>query len=79
MGLNVVPNNVLFIFIMEKTHKVIDLVYADLQDPEAIETGIVGTPEECYAWVKEQGGFGYMVIPLSKPEFKKYNEGKENL
>lgn len=54
-----------FPLLKKMTHKVIDLVYHEDEGNEAF----VGTEQECYEWVSEQG-FGYQVVALTVEEIE---------
>jgi hypothetical protein len=59
-----------------KTHKVIDLIYHKNEGNEVY----AGTEQECYDWIKEQGGysFTYQVVPMTNEEINnhgKYTQG----
>jgi len=47
---------------MEATHQVLDLVYTPDEGQECFE----GTEQECYDFIKQQGGatFMYKVVPI---------------
>jgi hypothetical protein len=53
-----------------KTHKVLDMTYHEDEGNEVY----VGTQLECLDWVREQDGFGYEVVPLTREEIILVNE-----
>lgn len=57
-----------------KTHFVIDLTYHEEEGNQVF----VGTEEECYNWVEQQGSFGFEVKPLTKYEIKIHNDNNDN-
>ena len=53
-----------------KTHIVLDMTYTEEEGQQCF----VGTEDQCWEFVNNQGSFGFEVKPLTQKEYKYHNE-----